>query len=193
MSRVGDKRKGEEGILPGLHFQQYFFQQIRSELRTEYPSFGEKLLQWIDRLVTILRQIVGGWNLIFSASQVSGHTPPTTSKISIWAKAISSSPSVKLSNSLEATHLMRNLKRKGKVEIVNSLLSGSLSELKEKRIFTDILAGFTINNRVLRLPAIVLLNTTFRKLGRIPEEGPSFRVKTSCSKKTIAGRWRTLL
>ena len=29
-------------------------------------------------------------------------------------------------------------------------------------IFTDILAGFTVNNRVLRLPAIVLLNTTFR-------------------------------
>ena len=29
-------------------------------------------------------------------------------------------------------------------------------------IFTDILAGFTFNNRVLRLPAIVLLNTTFR-------------------------------
>ena len=29
-------------------------------------------------------------------------------------------------------------------------------------VFTDILAGFTFNNRVLRLPAIVLLNTTFR-------------------------------
>ena len=29
-------------------------------------------------------------------------------------------------------------------------------------LFTDILAGFTFNNRVLRLPAIVLLNTTFR-------------------------------
>ena len=28
-------------------------------------------------------------------------------------------------------------------------------------LFTDILAGFTFNNRVLRLPAIVLLNTTF--------------------------------
>ena len=32
----------------------------------------------------------------------------------------------------------------------------------KKIIFTDILAGFTVNNRVLRLPAIVLLNTTFR-------------------------------
>ena len=31
-------------------------------------------------------------------------------------------------------------------------------------IFTDILAGFTFNNRVLRLPAIVLLNTTFRRV-----------------------------
>ena len=30
------------------------------------------------------------------------------------------------------------------------------------QIFADILAGFTFNNRVLRLPAIVLLNTTFR-------------------------------
>ena len=29
--------------------------------------------------------------------------------------------------------------------------------------FTDILAGFTFNNRVLRLPAIVLLNTTLYK------------------------------
>ena len=54
-------------------------------------------------------------------------------------------------------------------------------------IFTDILAGFTFNNRVLRLPAIVLLNV----YARIPEEGPSFRVETSCS--TIAGRRRTLL
>ena len=55
-------------------------------------------------------------------------------------------------------------------------------------LFTDILAGFTFNNRVLRLPAIVLLNTTmdlFRKLGRIPEEGPSFRVETSCSIKQL--------
>ena len=31
-----------------------------------------------------------------------------------------------------------------------------------KFLFTDILAGFTVNNRVLRLPAIVLLNTTFQ-------------------------------
>ena len=29
-------------------------------------------------------------------------------------------------------------------------------------LFTDILAGFTVNNRVLRLPAIVLLNTKNR-------------------------------
>ena len=39
-----------------------------------------------------------------------------------------------------------------------------ISEPVEKAnlVFTDILAGFTVNNRVLRLPAIVLLNTTFR-------------------------------
>ena len=30
------------------------------------------------------------------------------------------------------------------------------------KVFTDILAGFTFYNRVLRLPAIVLLNTMFR-------------------------------
>ena len=33
---------------------------------------------------------------------------------------------------------------------------------RSRKVFTDILAGFTVNNRVLRLPAIVLLNTTFR-------------------------------
>ena len=75
----------------------------------------------------------------------------------------------------------------------------------KKTVSTDILAGFTFNNRVLRLPAIVLLNTTFRpensgllrvywhdvsarKLGPssgIPEEGPSFRVETSCSIKRL--------
>ena len=32
---------------------------------------------------------------------------------------------------------------------------------KEAPFFTDILAGFTFNNRVLRLPTIVLLNMTF--------------------------------
>ena len=58
-------------------------------------------------------------------------------------------------------------------------------------LFTDILAGFTVNNRVLRLPAIVFIehDVSTRKL----EEGPSFRVETSCSIKTIAGRRRTLL
>ena len=35
--------------------------------------------------------------------------------------------------------------------------------MKHYYIFTDILAGFTVNNRVLRLPAIVLLNTTATK------------------------------
>ena len=38
----------------------------------------------------------------------------------------------------------------------------ALSRLRDIMLFTDILAGFTFNNRVLRLPAIVLLNTTFR-------------------------------
>ena len=37
------------------------------------------------------------------------------------------------------------------------------------------------------------INGSVRKLGRIPEEGPSFRVETSCSTKTIAGKRRNLL
>ena len=37
----------------------------------------------------------------------------------------------------------------------------SRAQMKEE-VFTDILVGFSFNNRVLRLPAIVLLNTTFR-------------------------------
>ena len=51
-------------------------------------------------------------------------------------------------------------------------------------VFTDILAGFTFNNGVLRLPAIVLLNTE-----RIPE----FPGRNVAFNKTIAGRRRTLL
>ena len=56
-----------------------------------------------------------------------------------------------------------------------------IEEIIEK-IFTDILAGFTFNNRVLRLPAIILLNTTFRpgNSGLL-----SFRVETSCSIKRL--------
>ena len=36
-----------------------------------------------------------------------------------------------------------------------------IEKYRKKKIFTDILAGFTFNNRVLRLPAIVFWNTTF--------------------------------
>ena len=54
-------------------------------------------------------------------------------------------------------------------------------------IFTDILAGFTFSNRILRLPAIILLNTTF--FGRRPE----FPGRNVMFNKMIAGRRRTLL
>ena len=45
-----------------------------------------------------------------------------------------------------------------------------------KQVFTDILAGFTFNNRVLR-----------------PEEGPRLRGRNVVYNNTIAGRRRTLL
>ena len=58
--------------------------------------------------------------------------------------------------------------------------------------FTDILAGFAFNNRILCLPAIVF-NTTvcLGKLGRTPGEGSSFRGNVML--KTIAGRRKILL
>ena len=53
-------------------------------------------------------------------------------------------------------------------------------------IFTDILAGFTFNNRVLRFPAIVLVLNT-RRRPEFPGRNVVFNTKT------IAGKRRTLL
>ena len=60
----------------------------------------------------------------------------------------------------------------------NACLSPSHTFEGLKAFFTDILAGFTLNNRVLRLSAIVFIehDVSTRKLGlssgKLPEEGP---------------------
>ena len=79
---------------------------------------------------------------------------------------------------------------------------------RKGEVFTDILAGFTFNDKVLCLPAIVLLNTTFWPWNSgllrvyvqafqtdpfillccfvwVLQEGPSLRVETSCSIKRL--------
>ena len=59
--------------------------------------------------------------------------------------------------------------------------------------FTDILAGFTFNNRVLRLPALIVFMGLLESLDVYPKKARVSGSKRRVNKTINAGRRRTLL